>query len=106
MLPIKLFVLVKATLGWINEEKAYVVFWVSKLFFYTNPHFDTDRHNKCANLPILGRQHRNAACLCPRSHAVFLHIVLCSYKANGWGWGGWGVAQAFLGNKCALMENG
>lgn len=62
------------------KKQAYTVFG---LFFHANPRFDTDLHNKGANLPILGCQCGNAACLRPLSHAVFLHIVLCSCEGGG-----------------------
>lgn len=65
---------------WRNKP---TLFLVSKLFFHTNPRFDTDLHEKGANLPILGRQRGNAACLRPLSHVVFLHIVLCSCEVGG-----------------------
>lgn len=70
---------------WRNK---HTLFLVSKLFFHTNPHFHTDLHNKGANLPILGCQRGNAACLRPLSHAVFVHIVLHSCEGAAGGWGG------------------
>lgn len=79
------------------KKQAYTVFGLQAFLPHKPSLSYRPAQSKGANLPILGRQRGNAACLRPSSHAVFLHIVL--HSCEGAAGGGVGGGRTSLSGK-------